>query len=114
MHKDIGPKPMEPFTREEEKGLVERLDALSVASLESYIASARSALGNKALAATWRPRIEFGARHAEQALAQAQALAAAAPEAMAPPRAAMPATSKAKKAAAAVADSDPEQATDEE
>ena len=103
---------MEPFTREEERGLVERLDALSTASLESYLASARSALGNHALAPTWRPRIEFGARHAEQALARAQA--AAAPYAIAPARAVPPATSKAKKAAAAVADTDPEQATDED
>src|SRR4029079_14533185 len=76
MHKDIGPKPLEPFTREEEKELVERLDALPMASLESYIASARSALGNKGLAPTWRPRIEFGARHAEQALSKAQSVAA--------------------------------------
>ena len=62
MHKDVGPKPMEPFTLEEEKGLVERLDALPLAALESYVASARAALENKTLAPTWRPRIEFGAR----------------------------------------------------
>ena len=112
MHKDSQPKPMEPFTHEEEKGLVERLDALPVASLESYLASARSALGNNALAPTWRPRIEFGARHAEQALVKAQA--AAMLEAIAPPRAATPVTSKAKKAAAAVADAQGDPATDEE
>ena len=103
---------MEPFTRDEERALVERLDALSMASLESYLASARSALANNALAPTWRPRIEFGARHAEQALAKAQA--AAPPEAMAPPRAATPATAKAKKAAAAVAETDAEHGTDED
>ena len=112
MHKDIGPKPMEPFTLEEEQGLVERLDALPIASLESYIASARSALENNALAPTWRPRIEFGARHAEKALALAQS--AATTDAIAPPRTAAPVTSKAKKAAAAVADAQPEQMTDEE
>jgi hypothetical protein len=112
MHKDIGPKPLEPFTREEEKELVERLDALSVTSLESYIASARSALGNKGLAPTWRPRIEFGARHAEQALSKAQL--AAASDAGAPPPAAAPSTGKAKKAAAAVADTSSEQDSDEE
>jgi hypothetical protein len=112
MHKDIGPKPMEPFTREEEEGLVERLDALSMASLESYIASARSALENNALAPTWRPRIEFGARHAEQALARAQSAAAA--DAITAPRAAAPVTAKVKKTAAAVAESDPDQANDED
>jgi hypothetical protein len=112
MHKDVEPKPMEPFTREEERGLVERIDALSMASLESYIASARSALENNALAPTWRPRIEFGAQHAEQALARAKS--AAALDAIAPPRTATPAASKAKKAATTVADTDPEQATDEE
>jgi len=112
MHKDIGPKPMEPFTHEEERALVERLDTLSMASLESYLASARSALANNALAPTWRPRIEFGARHAEQALSKAQS--AAALEASAPPPAAVPPTSKAKKAAAAVADTSSEPDTDEE
>jgi hypothetical protein len=111
MHNDIEPKPMEPFTREEERELVERLDALPMASLESYIGSARSALGNNALAPTWRPRIEFGAHHAEQALAKAKA--AAASDQVAPPRAALPAASKAKKAAA-VAESEPEQESDEE
>jgi hypothetical protein len=112
MHKDIGPKPMEPFTRDEEKELVERLDALSLASLESYIASARSAFANKGLSPTWRPRIEFGAHHAEQALSKAQS--AAASDATAPPPAATPSTSKAKKAAAIVADTSSEQETDEE
>ena len=103
---------MEPFTLEEEKGLVERLDALPIASLESYIASARSALGNNALAPTWRPRIEFGARHAEQALAKAQS--AATSDAIAPARAATPAVSKAKKAATVVAEAPSEQEADEE
>ena len=112
MHKDIQPKPMEPFTHEEEKGLVERLDALSMAALESYLASARSALANNALAPTWRPRIEFGVRHAEQALAKAQSAAAA--EAIALPRVAIPAASKAKKTATAVTESDPEEAADED
>ena len=113
MQKDIVPKPFEPFTLEEERALVDKLDALSVASLEGYIASARAALGNNALAATWRPRIEFGARHAEQALAKAQA--AAAREAMAPPPAAPVVASKSKKAAAApAADKEAEQTADEE
>lgn len=106
MQKDITPKPLEPFTPDEEKALVDKLDALSVASLQGYIASARAALGSKALAATWRPRIEFGAAHAEQALTKAQA--AAAREAMAPPPAA-PVVSKSRKAAVPVADEESEQ-----
>lgn len=112
MPKDIGPKPVEPFTLEEERGLVDKLDALSVASLESYIASARAALGNNALAATWRPRIEFGARHAEQALTKAQA--ATARDAIALPPATPVVVSKSKKAAAPVADEESEQAAGEE
>jgi hypothetical protein len=111
MQKDTGPKPMEPFTPEEAKGLVDKLDALSVASLESYIASARTALGSNALAATWRPRIEFGARHAEQALTKAQA--AAARDAIALPPAAPVVVSKSRKGAVAVADEESEQTTDE-
>ena len=95
---------MEPFTLEEEKGLVDKLDALSMASLESYIASARSALANNALAATWRPRIEFGARHAEQALSKAQAATASA--AIALPAAATVVASKSRKATAPAADAD--------
>ena len=101
---------MEPFTLEEERGLVDKLDTLSVASLESYIASARASLGGKALAATWRPRIEFGVRHAEKALTKAQA--AAARDALAVPPAAPVAASKSKKAAAPVADEE-EQTADE-
>ena len=111
MKKDIGPKPVEPFTLEEERGLVDKLDTLSVASLESYIASTRAALGNHALAATWRPRIEFGARHAELALTKAQA--AAARDALALPPAAPVVVSKSRKAAAPVADEEAEQAADE-
>jgi len=102
---------MEPFTREEETALIDKLDALSVATLQSYIVSARAALGSKALAATWRPRIEFGAAHAEQALTKAQA--AAAREALAPSPAAPVVVSKSRKAAAPVADEESEQAVDE-
>jgi len=102
---------MEPFTLEEERGLVDKLDALSVASLESYIASARTALGSNALAATWRPRIEFGARHAEQALTKAQA--AAALDAMALSSSAPVVVSKSRKAAAPVADEESEHTADE-
>ena len=102
---------MEPFTLEEERGLVDKLDALSVASLVSYIASAQAALGSHTLAATWRPRIEFGARHAEQALAKAQA--AAARNALALPPTAPVVVSKSRKAATPVADEESEQTADE-
>jgi translation initiation factor IF-2 len=101
MKKDLGPQAMEPFTLDEETGLLSRLDALSVASLESYITSARNSLGNNALASTWRPRIEFAVLHAEQALIKAQAAAAAAEAAAA--IAPVVAVSKSKKAAAAAA-----------
>ena len=107
MQKDITPKPLEPFTPEEERALVDKLDALSVASLQGYIASARAALGSKALAATWRPRIEFGAAHAEQALTKAHA--ATAREAKAASLAAPVVVSKSRKAAAPVADEESEQ-----
>ena len=111
MQKDITPKPMEPFTLEEERALVSKLEALSVESLQSYIASARSALGRKGLAATWRPRIEFGADQAEQALTKARA--AAARDAMALSLAAPVVVSKSRKAAAPVADEETEQSADE-
>ena len=111
MQKDTTPKPLEPFTLEEERALVDKLDALSVASLQSYIASARASLGSKALAATWRPRIEFGAAHAELALTKAQA--AAARDATALSLAGPAVVSKSRKAAAPVADEESEQTADE-
>lgn len=110
MQKDTTPKPMEPFTPEEERALVDKLDGMSVAALQHYVATARAALGSKALAATWRPRIEFGAGHAEQALVKA--LAAAARDAMLTPAAPV-VVSKSKKAAAPVADEESEQTADE-
>ena len=101
---------MEPFTLEEERGLVDKLEALSVGSLESYIASTRAALASNALAATWRTRIALGARHAEQALTKARAAAALA-ELSAPPE--VPVTApKSKKAAALVPVQDSEQSDD--
>jgi hypothetical protein len=111
MKKDIGPQPMEPFTLEEERALIDKLDALSVESLQSYIASARASLGSKALAATWRPRIEFGACQAEQALTKA--LAATARDAIAHSSAAPVVASKSRKAAVPVADEESEQTADE-
>jgi hypothetical protein len=111
MQTDITPKPMEPFTLEEERALVDKLDALSVESLQGYIASARAALGSKALTATWRPRIELGAGHAERALTKAQA--AAARDAMSLPVAAPVVVSKSRKAAAPVPDEESDQTGDE-
>ena len=102
MHKDVVATPMDPFTSEEESGLVAKLDLMSVPSLESYIGSAKNSLGNNALAMTWRPRIEFALRHAEVALVKAQATAAlveAAPPVVAEAPAPAPAP-KTKKAAA--------------
>ena len=89
---------MEPFTAEEKAALFDRLDALTVPALESYIGSARASLGNKALAPTWRPRVELALLHAEAALARADGIAAAA-EAKAERKPATPAP-KAKKTAA--------------
>lgn len=115
MQKDVTPKPLEPYTPDEERALVDKLDGLSVAALQSYIVSARAALGSKALAATWRPRIEFGAGHAEQALTRA--IAAAARAALEPPPAAPVAVPKSRKATAtataAAADEESEPAADE-
>ena len=102
---------MEPFTPGEERELVDKLDALPVAALQSYIASARAALGSKALAASWRPRIELAAGHAEQALTKAQAVAAR--EAMSLPLAAPVVVSKSRKAVAPVADEESDQTADE-
>jgi hypothetical protein len=88
MHKDTIPTPMEPFTDDEQAALFARLDGLSVTELEAYIGSARNSLQNRALAPTWRPRIEVALRRAEAAHLRQEAaaaeLAAAAPV-VAPP-----------------------------
>jgi hypothetical protein len=92
---------MEPFTDDEQAALFARLDALSVSELESYIGSAKNSLENRALAPTWRPRIEIALRRASAAHvrqeAAAEALAAAESLAAAEPVVAPPAP-KAKKA----------------
>ena len=85
MHKDTVTAPMEPFTSDEETALYERLDRLSVTELASYIGSAKSSLGNRALNPTWRPRVELALKHAE--LAQVREEAAAARAAAEPPAA---------------------------
>ncbi len=74
---------MESFTSDEEAALYERLDRLSVSELEAYIGSAKSSLGNRALNATWRPRIELALKGAE--IAHVRAEAAAAQRAAEPP-----------------------------
>jgi len=76
MHKDTVTAPMEAFTSDEQAALYERLDRLSVSELEAYIGSAKSSLGNRALNATWRPRIELALKGAEIAHVRAEAVAA--------------------------------------
>jgi hypothetical protein len=68
MKKDVPSIPLLPFTTEEEDALGEKLDAMSLPGLTSYVESARLALANKALDPSWRPRVEHGLRRAEVAL----------------------------------------------
>ena len=97
MHKDTVTAPMEPFTSDEETALYDKLDRLSVAELEAYIGSAKNSLGNRALNATWRPRIELALKHAE--IAHVREEAAAALLAAEPPMAVAVPAPKAKKTA---------------
>jgi hypothetical protein len=99
MIKDPIAVPLEPFTREEEAALFDKLDALSIAQLESYIGSAQNSLQNKGLAPSWRPRVEIGLQHAETALVRETA--AAALRAEAPPPAEVVVAAKTKRAKAA-------------
>ena len=105
MHKDTVTAPMEPFTQDEQTALFEKLDRLSVAELESYIGSAKNSMGNKALNATWRPRIELALRRAEivhvREEAAAALLAAEPPPVVPPPAVKAKRTTKAQKAALA-------------
>jgi hypothetical protein len=101
MHKDTVTAPMEPFTSDEETALYERLDRLSVTELASYIGSAKSSLGNRALNPTWRPRVELALKHAE--LAHVREEAAAARLAAEPPAPVVVAAAKPKKTAKAKA-----------
>ena len=93
---------MEPFTPEEERALFDKLDLLSMAALEDYIGSARTSLANKALAPTWRPRVELALKRAEETLQKGETAALLAAETPAPAPVVVPAP-KAKKAAAAPA-----------
>ncbi len=106
MIKDPVVTPLEPFTPQEEQALFDRLDLLSVAALEDYIGSAKTSLSNKALAPSWRVRVELALTRAELVLVreEAAAIVAAAAAAAAPPPAPAP-TPKAKKVKEAVADS---------
>ena len=96
---------MDPFTAEEETALYDKLDRLSVAELESYIGSARNSLGNRALNASWRPRIELALARAEivhvREEAAAALLAAEPPPVVVAPVAKAKRTTKAQKAALA-------------
>jgi len=96
MIKDPIAVPLEPFTREEQAALFEKLDALSVAQLESYIGPAHNSLQNKALAPSWRPRVELGLQHAELALVRETAAAALRAEAP-PPAEVVAVTAKTRK-----------------
>ncbi|HSC62174.1 MAG TPA: hypothetical protein VLD35_00955 [Caldimonas sp.] len=102
MKKDLIAPPLPPFTTEEELALAARLDAMEGPALAHYVDSARLALRNTALDASWRPRVEIGLRYAEAAVIKEAAIAAAAAAAAAvdAPVVAAP-TAKAKKAAAA-------------
>ena len=71
MRKELIVPVLEPYTVEEEAALVERLQALDASALAAYVEAAESSLGNKALASSWRPRIEVGLKAAQAALSRA-------------------------------------------
>ena len=92
MKKDLNPTPMLPFTSDEESALAGKLDAMNPAALAHYVESAQLALRNTALDPSWRPRVEFGLKHAQEA-----ALREPAPELVVAPE---PPAAASKKAAA--------------
>ena len=94
---------MEPFTPEEERALFDRLDLLSMSALEEYIGSARTSLANKALAPTWRQRVELALKRAEEILQKGEATAALLAAETPTPAPAVAPVPKAKKAAASPA-----------
>ncbi len=75
MIKETPPIVMEAFSEAEIAILDAKLASLSMLELKSYIASAKSSLQNQALASTWRPRIEIGMQHAQEALVRGEAAA---------------------------------------
>ena len=112
MIKDPIPVVLEPFTPEEEAALYGKLDALSIAELESYVGSAQNTLQNKGLAPSWRPRVELGLQRAEAVLVRENAALAARAEAPAPEEVAP--VPKAKKAKATAKEPAPEATTEPE
>jgi hypothetical protein len=101
MIKDPIPVTLEPFTREEEAALFDKLDVLSIAELENYIGAAQNSLHNKGLAPSWRPRVEIGLQRAEIVLVRENA--AAALKAAEPPAEVVVVAAKTKKTKAAAA-----------
>jgi hypothetical protein len=92
--------PLEPFTPQEEQALFDKLDLLSVTALEDYIGSAKTSLSNRALAPSWRLRVELALKRAEIVLVREEAAAAvAAAAAPAPPPAPAPKAKKVKEVA---------------
>ena len=87
MKKDVVAIPLLPFTEEEEAALDLKLNAMDSLALAAYAESAKLALGNRALDASWRPRIQHGLARA-QAVIAAQALIEPAVEEPPPPVAA--------------------------
>ena len=79
MKKDLIVPPMLPYTSEDEADLVAKLGALTEPALTRYIESAQDALGNNALAPSWRPRVELGLKVAREALVKAATDAAKPP-----------------------------------
>lgn len=99
MKKDVIATPLLPFTDDEEAALDAKLNAMDAAALGTYVESAKLALGNRALDASWRPRIQLGLTRAEAVIA-AQALLPIAVDEPAPPVVPKAAkTAKASKAA---------------
>lgn len=97
MKKDVIAVPLLPFTEEEEAALDEKLNAMDAVALAAYAESAKLALGNRALDASWRPRIQHGLTRAEAVIAAQALLPPAADE---PPPVAAKAAKTAKTAKA--------------
>ena len=68
MKKDLIVPEMPPFTPDEEASMTLKIQELAGSALGQYIESAQSALRNKALAPSWRPRVELGLKVAQAAL----------------------------------------------
>jgi len=114
MIKDPIAVPLEPFTREEQVALFDKLDALSIPQLESYIGSAHNSLQNRGLAPSWRPRVEIGLQRAESVLLRETAAAALRAEAPPPVEVAVATKTKKTKAAPVVEPVEAAEADDSE